>query len=423
MTAIAWLTALLLIQTTFEQKLISWLKVPQQTQYTCVNDSVYGRLIYPGERSGMEHFYTRLDSMLTDGCNVNILHIGGSHVQAGDLSGQIRSNFSRLGETTISDRGIIFPFKVLKSNGPYNYYVQYSGDWGKSRCASKEPDVELGLSGAAAIARDTLDSISFDFRGDTRWAFNRLRVIGEASSSRVYPIIISGTDTLNYIYKDEKNEGYIFDLGEEKTTFQLAFKGLDSAQFVLRGILPMNDREGVVYTESGVNGAAVPSWLRCPKLEQDLSLLPPDLVVFGIGINDANVPVKDFDPEVFKSDYRTLIRRIQSVSPNCSFLFITNNDCYLSLRRKKKVHNPNTAKVQQAFMDLAREYKGCVFDVYSLMGGLKSSDKWLKQGLMKKDHIHFTREGYQLLGDILYNSIIDDYFSRVRSNNGYAATF
>lgn len=419
MNAIAWLTVFLLNLTPFEQKLINWLKVPVASdQYTCVNDSVHGKLVYPGERTGMEHFYSRMDEMLSDGCRVNILHIGGSHVQAGDLSGRIRSNFSRLGETTIADRGLIFPFKVLKSNGPYNYYVTYSGDWGKSRNISKEPDVELGLSGAAAIARDTLDSISFDFRGDTRWAFSRLRIIGEATDACVSPIIITETDTLNYIYKDETNEGYIFDLGEAKTKFTLTFNGLsDSTQFVLRGILPLKDTdEGITYSESGVNGAAVPSWLRCNKFTQDLSLLPPDLVVFGIGINDANVPEKDFDPDEFKSTYRILIRRIQEVNPKCSFLFITNNDCYLSLRRKKKTYNPNTKKVQQAFMDLAKEYSGCVFDVYALMGGLKSSDKWYKQNLMKKDYIHFTTAGYQLLGDILYNSIIDDYFSRKVKN-------
>ena len=79
-------------------------------------------------------------------------------------------------------------------------------------------------------------------------------------------------------------------------------------------------------------------------------------------------------------------------------------------RGKKKTFNPNTAKVQQAFTDLAKEYNGCVFDVYAIMGGLGSSDKWLKENLMKKDHIHFTREGYQLVGDLMYNAIVDDYF-------------
>lgn len=416
MNVLACLIAFLLTLTNFEQKIIDWLKVPVSNNYTCVNDSAEGYLKYPGSRIGMEHFYTQLDKMLADGGNVNILHIGGSHVQAGDLSGQMRSNFSRWGDATIGNRGLIFPFKVLKSNGPWNYYVTYSGDWGKSRCVSQQPDAELGLSGAAAIAKDNKDSISFDFRGDRRWVFSKIKIIGESSSASVFPFIISESDTIYYTEKEENPEAYIFNLGSEKTTFQIAFKGVSETNtFTLRGILPLSERDGITYSESGVNGAAVPSWLRCTKFTQDLSLLPPDLVIFGIGINDANVPVDEFDPEVFKSDYRTLIRRIQSVNPDCSFLFITNNDCYLNLPRKKrrgrkKTFNPNTAKVQQAFIDLAKEYNGCVFDVYAIMGGLGSSDKWLKENLMKKDHIHFTREGYQLVGDLMYNAIVDDYF-------------
>ena len=133
MNVLACLIAFLLTLTNFEQKIIDWLKVPVSNNYTCVNDSAEGYLKYPGSRIGMEHFYTQLDKMLADGGNVNIFHIGGSHVQAGDLSGQMRSNFSRWGDATIGNRGLIFPFKVLKSNGPWNYYVTYSGDWGKSR--------------------------------------------------------------------------------------------------------------------------------------------------------------------------------------------------------------------------------------------------------------------------------------------------
>ena len=274
----------------------------------------------------------------------------------------------------------------------------------------------LGLSGAAAISKDPKDSVSFDFSVDSRWAFSQLRIIGEASNSNVYPFVISDADTIFYTLKDEAHEGYIFDLGSERKTCQISFNGVsEKTPFTLRGIIPQSNREGITYSESGVNGAAVPSWLRCLKFEKDLSLLPPDLVIFGIGINDANVPYDDFDPEVFKSDYRTLIRRIQSVNPKCSFLFITKHDCYLNLPRRKmksrkKSFNKNTERVQQAFYDLAKEYNGCVMDVYGLMGGFGSSDKWYKENLMKKDHIHFTREGYQLIGDIMYNAIVEDYF-------------
>ena len=43
------------------------------------------------------------------------------------------------------------------------------------------------------------------------------------------------------------------------------------------------------------------------------------------------------------------------------------------------------------------------------MGGIKSSEKWVEAGLMKKDRIHFTNDGYSLIGDLLYNAIDKNY--------------
>ena len=58
---------------------------------------------------------------------------------------------------------------------------------------------------------------------------------------------------------------------------------------------------------------------------------------------------------------------------------------------------------------LAEEYDGGVIDVFALMGGLGSTEKWIKQDLMKRDHIHFTKEGYELIGNIIYKAIAEDY--------------
>ena len=95
-----------------------------------------------------------------------------------------------------------------------------------------------------------------------------------------------------------------------------------------------------------------------------------------------------------------------------NLLFITNNDCAFTVgkgRRAKKIANPNTERVRQAMIELATELNGAVFDVYGLMGGIKSSEKWVEAGLMKKDRIHFTNEGYVLVGDLLYNAIDKNY--------------
>ena len=50
-----------------------------------------------------------------------------------------------------------------------------------------------------------------------------------------------------------------------------------------------------------------------------------------------------------------------------------------------------------------------MWDQYAIMGGSRSSALWKGKKLMRPDRIHFTAEGYRLIGDLLYNALITDY--------------
>ena len=121
----------------------------------------------------------------------------------------------------------------------------------------------------------------------------------------------------------------------------------------------------------------------------------------------------DFKPEVFKENYRRLIRLIREQSPDCAFVFITNNDSYRYISRGM-TYNHNGPTVQKAMFELANEYGAAVWDVYDIMGGKDSVIKWRNAGLVKSDRLHFTQEGYVLLGDMLYNALVDDYNAQKR---------
>ena len=54
---------------------------------------------------------------------------------------------------------------------------------------------------------------------------------------------------------------------------------------------------------------------------------------------------------------------------------------------------------------LAEEYDGAVWDLFGIMGGNGSATAWRDAGLMKNDRLHFTKEGYHLLGDMLYAAL------------------
>lgn len=185
--------------------------------------------------------------------------------------------------------------------------------------------------------------------------------------------------------------------------------------FTLTGILAENNAPGITYTNVGINGAKVSNYFEetCPLFEKEMSYYKPDLVIFAIGINDANVEV--FNDKAFREDYDMLIKRIRKVSPKTAFIFETNNDSYRKVRKKKYVQHPNGEVARKAFFMLADKHKAGVWDKFSIMGGLGSMAKWEKADLAKKDKVHFKTAGYQLLGDMFYKALMQAYFDHIAS--------
>ena len=185
--------------------------------------------------------------------------------------------------------------------------------------------------------------------------------------------------------------------------------------FTLTGILAENNAPGITYTNVGINGAKVANYFEeiCPLFEKEMSYYKPDLVIFAIGINDANVEV--FNDKQFRDEYDMLIKRIRKVSPKTAFIFETNNDSYRKVRKKKYVQHPNGEVARKAFFMLADKHKAGVWDKFSIMGGLGSMAKWEKADLAKKDKVHFKTAGYQLLGDMFYKALMQAYFDHIAS--------
>lgn len=350
------------------------------------------RLDFPGSHERFDSLLLRLQKSDE---HLNILHIGGSHVQAGYFSQRLREHFD-------ASRGLLFPWKAIRSNAPADYVLTPSGTWERSRCTEFSPSEQLGMSGAAAITSDSQASLRLEL--PARYAFSRLRIIGQGEGGVEPFLLFDNGDTLT---AEQQGQDFLFSLDKPDSLCTIGLMGMaDSSRFILRGIYLEDDSRRIVYTESGVNGASVPAWLRCNLLKDELSrTCPPDLVVFGIGINDANVPLTKFDVEAFKASYRTLMDELRQANPNVCFLFITNNDCWLRFGRQRRTLNRNTQKVEQAMMDLARECDGAVWNQFRIMGGFASSNRWVNARLMNRDHIHFLRAGYELLADLLYNAL------------------
>jgi hypothetical protein len=343
---------------------------------------------------------------------INIVHIGGSHVQAGFFTNRMRRNFDFFNDTSQTSVGIIFPFKAAKTNNPRHYSVDYQGEWTTMRCVlRKNFTFPLGVTGIAIETTDSAAQISVRLLADSlgRAAlFDTLILLGQnTGAGKLMPRLKINDTTFIDAVSDSISEIYTFALPQMSDSFSLVFLSADtlSHSFAVKGFIPQNSAQGIVYHAVGVNGAAVPSYLNCENFERDLALLKPDLMIFGIGINDA-VPA-NFNPDIFVQNYNALLTRIRRVSPDCAFIFITNNDSFRRVRHRAYAVNTNGLKVEKAFYEIARQNGGAVWNQFKIMGGLQSMRKWQNAGMAAVDKVHFTKTGYELLADMMFNAVVE----------------
>jgi hypothetical protein len=380
-------------------------------------DYQYNKIQIPGkDSSSIKSFYQKVDKLMKKGeGRINILHIGGSHVQADMFSHQVRRDFDGINKHHQTPRGFIFPYTVAKTNNPLNYKVTYTGEWSAARNVQVNREMSLGMGGIAVYTSDPQASIQVNLNPNgtpKRWNFNRLRLLGhtEDENGRVTPVLHYKGEIVKPSF-DLPTQTYLFELPELEDSFHVGFIQEDAVPhtFVVTGFIPEKEEPGIVYHSIGVNGASVPSYLGCEFFENELPLIAPDLVIFGIGINDA--AKKDFTEDSFIQNYNSLIQSIKKVNPDCAFIFITNNDSFRKITKRKYSVNINGLIAKDAFYKIAQENQGGIWDLFSLMGGLRSMQTWQMNELAAKDKVHFSRAGYELLGNMLYNALIDFYLN------------
>jgi len=352
-------------------------------------------------------FYEKLDRVIrTRKGNVHIMHIGGSHVQAGTMSNRIRRHVLAEYGGEPADRGLIFPYSAANvCNNPHDYSITRSDAFSLIRNVFKEYPSPLGMSGISVYCTQSVHSINFKMNDpDYDFATDTLVLFGRSNGMYIDPILKYDTIWRFPDETDLKNERYYFYPGRPLQEFTFYFPCGAADTFFVNGVWLKNGKPGVTFTSIGVNGAAVPSYLRCKNFTRDMKAFPPDLVIFGIGVNDAYG--NDFDSTAFKNNYLQLIARIRAASPDCAFIFLSNNDTWKKGRKGRYYVNQTGPEVSDVMHRLANLTGGAVWDQFEVMGGLGSMDKWFKKGLGKKDRVHFTVNGYNLIGDLFWHAFV-----------------
>lgn len=375
-------------------------------------DTAKNHIQYFGNTDALEGFFTKLDKAIFEyEGKVNVVHMGGSHVQGGTLSHTMRMNLGQLAPELNVERGFFFPHRLANTNMPRNIYINKIGKWEGCRNSIPKNNCPWGFSGIDAITydKDAGFVLQSFVDGEKAYKFNELRIFEHMASNTMQP------------FSDPAPDSVVVDTvaGVRRWFFNEMIDSIavhfDSVQgdpsYILQGLQMVRPESGLVYHAVGVNGAATKSFLRSENFIEQGKYVTPDLVIFGLGINDAYKPDNAWFPEEYGARYDTLVGWFREINPECEFIFMTNNDSYY----RRRIPNEHGLDVVEQMKLLSKRHDAALWDLFGVMGGLNSVAIWEENRLAKSDKIHFTNAGYRLNSDLLFWALWEEYEKHLKA--------
>ncbi len=253
-----------------------------------------------------------------------------------------------------------------------------------------------GLAGVKLINEDQYSEIGFRFKEEeSKSYFTSLKIFG---SENILQNVQS--HSVFNISEIERNQNFTeIRYTQHQKDFKLKTEGLKQAE--LYGFYLENGENGVIYNACGANGATFESFLRCNNLDQQLSIIQPEIYIISLGTNDAFI--LNFDVEKFEINSQKLIDKLLAANPNALLILTTPADNLIF----KKHENHNNVKVKNCLLKFAQANENiAVWDLHTIMGGIGSCRQWYQQGLLSPDFVHFTKKGYELQAELFLKTLV-----------------
>ncbi len=354
-----------------------------------------------GDSLSMSHFFSGLDSLQAHSKKtLSIVHIGDSHIQADYFSGMVRVLFhQKFGN---AGRGLIFPYKIAHTNEPVNYTSSSNSEWLGVRNVLNPNNYNIGVSGISIFSKTNHTDINIKVRNSTHcnYTFNRIELFSEQATTK-------NTLMQNCTEKNKINS-FLTAFKLKDTTHSFTLQFTEQTNIDIHGLILKNDSAGILYHTIGVNGATFKSYNKTSLFAQQLNDLHPDLVIISLGTNESYDA--KFDSIQFKKELQEFVSTIKTTCGNCSVLFTTPADNF-KIHKKKAIHNAKPKLITQLINNYAYSNHYATWNLYDIMGGKGSMKIWHKNKLATKDYVHFTRAGYELQGELLFEAIMSKYNS------------
>lgn len=366
--------------------------------------TVFNRIFNSG---GLDSFYHKLYQLKNKQRDqVRIVHIGDSHIQPDFLSSVVRNGFQSFFGN--AGRGLVFPYQLAGSNAPADISSSSTIKWEYNRVAHPERGINSGISGFMIKTKQSNAPINFSLRQTFQAGFqdfNRLRFFVDTNSNNAW-LLQTPLDTIPFLLKREiaDSSAPLYQevlLDANATSFSLSTLPGDSEQ-VFYGVSLENSLPGILYHSIGVNGARYDQYNIHSLFWQQLSALQADLFIISLGTNEAQRAA--FNQVAFQKELDVFIEQLQKASPGCAILITTAPDSY-----KGRYSNRVLQQLNKSLTQYCNDKFIALWDLYRIINGFGSAYNWSRRGLMSRDRIHFTADGYRLQGELLLQALAKGY--------------
>jgi len=176
----------------------------------------------------------------------------------------------------------------------------------------------------------------------------------------------------------------------------------------LFGLAVERDRPGVVVDTLGINGSRARYQLLWDDAiyREHLRRRKPDLVVLAYGTNESgdDSPIEDYE-----RDLRAVVERVRETVPEASCLLIGPSDRPMQVEERVFEDRARTLRLIEVQHRVALELGCGFFDLVAFQGGALSMVQWAASdpAYASQDHIHFSRLGYERLGEVLLKALLE----------------
>ena len=336
---------------------------------------------------------------------------GASHVASDLFTGYIRRELqSRYGD---AGHGFIVPVHPWRTYRHRDIRIESDGDrWETQRIRVGDSEVErVGLAGVAMKSQEpgSFGAVQTAEKGPYGRSADSFELyFMKHPRGGDFDVLIDGRPARRISTRGARAAAAYATFRVPDGPHRLELRTLSRRPVWLFGVAVERDRPGVVVDTLGINGSRARYQLLWDEAihREHLARRKPDLVVLAYGTNESGdeSPLPDYE-----RDLRAVVERVREAAPDSSCLLIGPSDRPMQVEERVFEDRTRTARIIEVQHRVALEHGCGFFDLVAFQGGALSMLQWAASdpAYASQDHVHFTRVGYQRLGEVLLAALLE----------------